>query len=277
MSSDSIHHVQTQRRVVRILLTITAVLLAIGIPLMLFDDLRYNIAQQLELIPGKGAEQLADGDDGATLIVVPLGEYSGVGREQYAYRADYIARPASEGVQLTDIESDETIDLPLESIDFVSNDPDGDHILFRGPGVDTGDTLAVVLDTDENAIDVLPDGQLTPELPGAWDVETWEKVTGTCDRFSPQSRFVACFNRADAASYLAGDWQIDIQLYGDFEVVEPLYRGMGFLLPSVGFAHDDTWLYLQNEEGIYRIEIPESMQDRSVVAHGTPEGSEGTP
>jgi hypothetical protein len=55
---------------------------------------------------------------------------------------------------------------------------------------------------------------------------------------------------------------VDIQLYGDYQVVEPVYRGAGFL-PMLGFAHQDTWIYLQNEKGIWRVEVPEGMQQQS--------------
>jgi len=258
------------------LLAIAAIVIIVGLPLIIFDDLRFNIAREMNLIPGKDAEQLADADDEAVLIVVPLGEYTGVGRERYAYRADYIARPATSGMQLTDIETDETVDVPLASIGFIANDPKGDHILLRGPAFeDASVTAAVVVDTQTNTAEVLPEDQQTPDLPGDWETETWEKVTGSCDRMSPQSKFIACFNRADAASYLAGDWQIDVQLVGDYQFNEPVYRGLGFLLPTLGFAHDDNWLYFQNEEGIYRIEIPESMQAH--YASATPSAAATNP
>jgi hypothetical protein len=275
VSSPSHHHRNTQRRVVRILLGLAAFTLVIGIPLVVFDELRFNIARELNLIPGENAEKLASGDDGALLIVVPLGEYTGIGRERYAYRADYIARPADSGMQLSDIETGEVVDVPLVSIEFIANDPEGDHVLLRGPGIDDNADTAVVVDTQANEVDVLPEGELEPDLPGDWETETWQKITGTCDRVSPESKFIACFNRADAASYLAGDWQIDVQLFGDYQVSEPVYRGMGLFLPTVGFAHEDTWLYFQNETGIFRIEVPQSLQDRTSTA--TPAGAGSAP
>lgn len=275
MSSASHHHRNIQRRIVRTLLALAALTLIVGIPLVVFDELRFNIARELNLIPGKDAEELASGDDGAVLIVVPLGEYTGIGRERYAYRADYIARPADAGMVLSDIETGEILDIPLESIDFIANDPEGNHLLLRGPGSDSSQTTAVVIDTQANDVDILPEGQLEPDLPGDWETETWQKITGTCDRVSPASKFIACFNRADAASYLAGDWQVDVQLYGDYQASEPVYRGMGLFLPIVGFAHDDTWLYFQNETGIYRIEVPRSLQERAVAA--TPAGTNSVP
>lgn len=249
-----------QRRVIRILLAIAALIAVIGIPLALFDELRLDIAHQLRLAPGEDAEKVADGDEGAVLVVIPLGEYTGVGRERYAYQAMYIARPTDDGMTLTDIESDATIGLPLASLEFIAADSDGAHILFRGPSADDASAeRAILLDTESQQTEVLPEDQQSPDLPGDWETPVWEKVVGSCDRVSPHQKYIACFNRADAASYLAGDWQIDVQVYGDFEASEPVYRGMGFL-PILGFAHEDNWLYFQNEHGIYRIEIPASIQ-----------------
>lgn len=269
MSSSVGHHEQIQRRVLHILLAVFGILLLVGAPLVVFDDLRLDLAHRLNLAPGQGAEQLAEGDENAVLVVVPLGEHTGVGIERYAYRADYIAQPSEGGMALSDIETGEEIRVPLESLDYIANDPDGEHLLFRGPG-EGGGERAVVVHTVSNTVQELPEGQLSPDLPGDWETETWEKVTGTCDRFSPGNRFIACFNRADLASYLAGDWQIDVQLVGDYQISEPVYRGLGFLLPTVGFAHEDTWLYFQNEHGIYRIEVPRSLQEQQMAA--TPAG-----
>jgi hypothetical protein len=262
VSSSSIHNQHIQRRVVRFLLAVTAIVVVIGVPLVVMDQQRLEIAQQLGLAPGRDAEKLADGDEGAVLIVVPLGEYTGVGRERYAYRAMYIARPASKGMSLTNIETDASIDVPLQRLDFIAADSDGAHILFRGPSVDDASAdRAVLLETASDQTQLLAEGQQAPDLPGDWETPIWEKVTGSCDRISPHQKYIACFNRADAASYLAGDWQVDVQLFGDFEVSKAVYRGMGFL-PILGFAHEDNWLYFQNETGIYRIEIPASLRER---------------
>lgn len=256
---------------IRILIVAAILLTLIATPLILFDELRLDIAQQLGLAPGKSAERLADGDDGAVLVVLPLGDYQGVGREQYRYAAAFIARPSDTGYTLTDIESNATIDLPLSELSFIAADPDGQHILFRGPAADGEGVRSALVTRADATAKILPESQETPNLPGDWETPVWAKVVGTCDRVSPHKRFIACFNRAEIINYLAGNWQVDIQLFGDFQVSEPVYRGLGFR-PILGFAHDDTWLYFQNETGIYRIEIPESLQ-----AHSAPATPRGTP
>lgn len=274
MSSSAFHTQHIQRRVIRILVATAILLTLVATPLILFDELRLDIAHELGLAPGKGAERLAEGDDGAILVVLPLGDYQGVGREQYRYEAAYIARPADTGYTLTDIESDATIALPLFELSLIAADADGAHILFRGPSADSGEERAALVTREAGTVDLLPEGQDAPDLPGDWETPVWAKVVGTCDRISPHERFIACFNRAEIINYMAGNWQVDVQLFGNFHVSEPVYRGLGFR-PILGFAHDDTWLYFQNETGIYRIEIPQSLQAHSPVA--TPQGTPHNP
>lgn len=259
--STSSHHVDAiQRRVVRTLIVLVAIVLVIAVPLVLMDDLRLNIAHTLNLAPGKEAEQLFGADDDATLVVLPLGDYDGIGQERYAYKAQYLAQPVAEGTELTDIETDQTITLPQSELDFIASDDDGHHVLFRGPATDGTGEVSTLVTVSDGSTEAIPEGE-TPDIPGDWETPTWSKTVGRCDRYSPDSLYVACFNRADAANYLAGDWQIDVHIYGDFDIVEPVYRGAGFL-PILGWAHDDTWLYFQNENGISRIEIPESIQEQ---------------
>lgn len=262
MSTTSHHTQSTQRKVVTTLLVITALIVVIAVPLVLSNSLRLDVAHRLGLAPGRGAEQIADGDDGASLVVIPLGNDAGSGQRRYQYKAQYIARPTEAGTELTDIESGTVLTIPLKELEFVAANADGAHVLFRGPDAGSGDEIAFLVDTARQSAERLPQGQDAPEIDGDWDTPVWAKTQGPCDRYSPGKKFVACFNRADAASYLAGDWQIDIQLYGNYEVSEPVYRGAGFL-PILGWAHQDTWIYFQNELGIWRIEIPENLQSQT--------------
>ena len=262
MSATSHFSRGLQRKFVMTLLVAIAVIVLIAVPLILSGDLRLSVAHQLGLAPGGDAEQLADEDDEVTLVVLPLGHYEGVGLERYRYKAQYVARPVEGGTQLSDIESRTNLTIPLQELNFIAADPEGAHVLFRGPAAGDGEETAILVDTTALTAEELPKGQDVPDLEGDWETPIWEKTRGLCDRYSPQWKFVGCFNRADAASYLAGDWQIDVQLYGVYGVEEPVYRGAGFL-PILGWAHDDTWIYFQNERGIWRVEVPESLRKQA--------------
>lgn len=259
--STNAHHVNhIQRRFVKTLLLIVAVVLVIAVPLVVSSELRLNVAHALNLAPGDEAEQLFDADDNATLVVLPLGDYDGTGLERYAYKAQFLARPLAEGTEVTDIETGRTLTIPQGDIDFIAADPDGQHVLFRGPDVNGEGEVSTLVTIADGSTEAIAKNEL-PDIPGDWEMPVWAKTVGLCDRYSPEGTYIACFTRAAGATYFAGDWQIDVQMYGDFQDSEPVYRGLGFL-PILGWAHGDTWLYFQNERGIWRIEIPESLQNR---------------
>lgn len=250
------HHKALQRRLIIALGVIVALALLIGVPLTVNDDLRLDLALQTGLVPGKDAEHLTDADDGALLIVVPLDNGDGEGTSPWLYRAQFIAWPNAHGNELEHLGTHVRVQVPLASIEFTSNNSDGSLILLRGPLAGTGEMAAFTVEPATMAVTQLPSADSVPDEPGDWSTPYWEKTAGMCNRPSEEKRFVGCFTRADGASYLAGDWQLDVQIWGNFETVHPLYRGQGFL-PWMGFADNDTVIYLQNELGIVRIEIPE--------------------
>jgi hypothetical protein len=258
MGDDRSHTVKSiQRRVIIATLSLAVIALLIGVPLVIDGDLRLNVAHRLHLAPGWDAERIASSDDGVTLVVLPLEPVDGMLKDRYRYKAQYLARPEGDGTLLSEIGTDRTLSIPLRDFDFIAADPDGAHVLFREGGAE-GAATAVLVDVDTNTATTLPEGQTAPDLPGDWTTPVWEKTTGRCDRFSVTGRYIACFNRADLASYLAGDWQIDVQVTGDFRRSAPAYRGAGFL-PIVGWASDDSALYLQNEKGIWRVPRPADL------------------
>lgn len=65
-------HGSLQRKALWVLLALLGAFLIIAVPLTVDDELRLDIAVKTGIAPGKDAEQIADGDDGALLIVVPL-------------------------------------------------------------------------------------------------------------------------------------------------------------------------------------------------------------
>ncbi len=252
------YHASLQRRVWIAIGVVLALVLIVGVPLVVLDDERLDLALQLGLVPGRDAEQLTDSDDGALLIVLPLDNGDAEGTSPWLYRAQFIAWPNGDGIDLEHLDTEERAQIPLSSIEFSSSNGDGSLVLLRGPLADTGEMAAITVAPGTMTVTQLREANSVPDAPGEWDIPYWEKTRGMCNRPSVQKRFVGCFSRADGASYLAGDWQLDLQIFGDFETVHPLYRGQGFL-PWMGFAQDDTVVYLQNELGIVRIDVPEHV------------------
>lgn len=252
------HHQTLQRRVWIAVGVVVALVLLIGVPLVVLDDERLDLALQLGLVPGKNADHLSDADDGALLIVVPLDNGDTSATSPWLYRAQFIAWPHVEGNELENLNTHQRVLIPLATIDFTSNNSDGSLILMRGTLAHSGEDAAFTVEPDTMTVSQLPAVDSVPDSPGDWDVPYWEKTAGMCNRPSEEKKFVGCFTRASGASYLAGDWQLDLQIWGNFETVHPLFRGQGFL-PWMGFAENDTVVYLQNERGIVRIDVPEDV------------------
>ena len=66
------HHKTLQRRLIIALGVVVALVLLIGVPITVNDDLRLDLALRTGLVPGKDAEQLTNADDGALLVAVSL-------------------------------------------------------------------------------------------------------------------------------------------------------------------------------------------------------------
>lgn len=272
------YHKSIQRRVMFAAGIFVVLGLLIGLPLTVNDDLRYDLALRTNIAPGGDAEWLSDADDGALLIVLPLDHGDANGPSPWLYQAQFIAWPNEQGNELENLETGERVQIPVATIDFSSSNSDGSLVLLRGIGMENNAPRAFTIDPATMVVQELPGGDSVPDAPGDWMTPTWEKVKGMCNRPSPNKRFVGCFTRASTSSYFAGDWQFDVQTWGDFEEVEPVFRGQGFL-PSVGFAQDDTVVYMQNERGIVRVNIPEeALQNApSGTPYSTPVRDEATP
>lgn len=251
------YHKRLQRRLMIAAGVIVLLVLAIGVPITVNDDLRYDLSLQLGLAPGKDAERLSDSDDGALLIVIPLDHGDADSTSPWLYRAQFIAWPNDAGNEIENLETGERVQVPLTSIEFTAANGDGSLVLMRGNQSDTGEPAAFTIAPLSMQVQQLEDAESFPDSEGDWETPTWEKTKGMCNRPSPNQRFVGCFARAGTSSYFAGDWQFDIQIWGDYETLEPQFRGRGFL-PWVGFAQNDTVVYLQNERGIVRFDVSNS-------------------
>ncbi len=258
MSSDSRSHLHSsfQRRFLRIFLAVSAVAILILAPLILMPGLRLDIAHRLDLAPGAGVERIAAAADGIDLIVAPIEIQQPNSRPQYRFRAVYLGRQGPDGVELISIDTGASLTLPLASYDFVSAAPDASKVLLRDER-DAG-APTVLVDVASGSVSTLPPGSPYPDLPGRWTEPVWSRSMGTCDGISPNAVYIACFDTPALASYLAGDWQIDVHIYGDVEREIAVFRGEGFR-PFVGWSNDDRWLYFQNEHGIWRASVREHM------------------
>ncbi len=254
-----------QRRVLIGVIIFAVLAVVIGVPLIVNDELRYDLAMRSGQLPGQDVEKLAEGDDGALLVVLPLDHHRHGVPTPWVFKAQFIAWPVANGNELENLETGERVDLPLDEIEFIAANSDGSLVLMRGSDATTGDQVTMTIDPFSMELEVLAGPDDVPDEPGDWETSIWTKQGQRCHRPSPNMRFLACFDSADLRSYFAGDWELNVQFWGDYSEMHPIFRGMGFL-PITGFVHNDTVLYFQNENGIWRAEIPEDVLDAAPAA-----------
>lgn len=246
-------HRTKQRRVMRMSLAVGLVGLLIFVPLILFSQFRLDLAYRLGLAPGEGVERIAGAGDGVSLIVIPFKTNGETASDSYRNRAQFLASKSGDGTDLRSLTTDHTIHIPLGSLDFIAASDDGQNVLLR-EGSAPARSHAVLIDVKSEAVAELRNGALVPDLPGDWQTPVWQKTSGRCGPRSETGIYIACLPRAALATYLAGDWQLNLQIYGNYKRHQEIFRGMGFL-PTIGFAANDTVVYLQNERGIWRADI----------------------
>ncbi|CAA9552335.1 MAG: hypothetical protein AVDCRST_MAG43-1173 [uncultured Thermomicrobiales bacterium] len=258
MGSDSRSHLNksAQRRFLWGVLIVSLLLLGAAVPLIVNPELRLELAHRFGLAPGEDIEQLAGEGDDLQLITVPIEIQRERNVPQYRFRALYLAQPSGGGTELTSIDSGASLTIPLDSLDFIAASPDAAYLLFRDSG--GGNTGAVLLEVATGTVMPMPSAESVPEIPGNWEEPIWAKSMGSCNGFSPNAKYIACFQNPQLASFLAGDWEIQVRVYGDAEQAAPVYRGIGFR-PYIGWSGDDRWLYFQNEQGLWRAEVHPAM------------------
>lgn len=252
---------RTHRKKIRAwqIATIIAVVgLIIFVPLIVFGQFRLDLAYRLGLAPGEGVERIAGAKDGVTLIVIPFKLPGETARDPYRNRAQFLASATTSGsvTELTNLSTGKKLQIQLKSLDFIAATEDGKHVLMR-EGNPPGSSRSVLIDVATDAVTELPTGTTTPDLAGDWNTPVWQKTAGICGPRSVTGVYLACFPSPAFAHYLAGDWQLDLQIYGDYRHKQDVFRGRG-LLPSIGFNADDTAVYFQNEHGIWRASIDRS-------------------
>lgn len=253
MSANPETHRRAQRRARRAVIALAIVVAALAIPLVVLSEQRLDLGYRLGIVPGGDVARIAGPDDGAILVVVPFRAQGDAYGSAYRQRAQYLGRPAGDGIALQDLSSGTTVTIPLTEIDFIAASDDGNTLLFR-QGTAPSSATSVIVDVASGKVTPLPAGALAPDLPGDWSTPVWAKVGRQCGMRSVTSAYIACFPDPTFATYLFGDWQLDLQQYGDFRVAKPLFRGLGFI-PSLGWTDDDRTIYFQNERGIWRIDL----------------------
>ncbi len=216
MSGDSRSHLDrsTQRRFLRVFLVASAAAILILTPLILRGDWRLDLAHRFELVPGSEIEQVAGATSDTSLIVVPISATTASGRDQTRFHAAFLADTSGEQVVLTSIDSDRSVTLPLTGFDFFSASDDGRHVLFRDTRSQPAQGALVRVDTLE--VTPMPSDDPYPtNIAGDWKTESWQTSPGSCGGISPDARFIACFQNPKLATYLAGDWQLRVLVYGD--------------------------------------------------------------
>lgn len=260
MSGDSRGHLNrsTQRRFRRLFLIAFAVVLLVLAPLIVNGDLRLDLAHRLNLVPGNDIEQIAGANNDLTLVVVPIRATSASGRDEDRFHAAFLAGSSADQVQLTSIDNGRSVTLPLQNFDFFSASYDGHHVLFQDTR-NPRELEGVLVQVDTLEVTTMPsDAPYPTDIPGDWDMAAWMTSPGSCDGISPNARFIVCFQNPKLATYLAGDWELQVRVYGDSDQVLPVYRGTG-LRPWAGWSLDGSRLYFENEEGLWVAPVTESM------------------
>lgn len=244
-------HRGLQRRVTIGAVLAAVVVVIVAIPLLTNPELRLDLFRQAGFVPGGVGELVASGESGADLIVIPTEHaISTSDRSELRFLAAFIAWPEGNRLRLQPLNGGEDLALPIESFDLVSASPDGSQMYMRGPD------RAVLVDVPEaRVVDELPAGE-PPDVPWDWRTAVWARQAFICDRVSNTATWIGCFRRPRLASYLAGDWHLQLERYGNPAETHDVMRGLGFR-PIVGFTADDAWLYIANEGGVRRFDVSE--------------------
>lgn len=242
-----------QRLARNVIIGLAILVFVIGVPLMVSGSLRLKLAYELGAAPGKDVPKIAGADPNVTLVAVTITKPDAEGRPIQTALALYIATTTANGIVLQDLNAPRTLHVPLDHYDLISSDADASHLLFIAD-TSGGGASAVLVTVATGTVTPLPAGQTQPNLPGDWTTPIWQNAAVGCDSASPGFTFVACVQGPKLAAFFAGDWDLQILKYGNFDVRFDLFRGLGSR-PIGGWAKDDRTFYFQNENGIWKATI----------------------
>lgn len=242
-------HGSIQRKALAWFAIVVAILALLLVPIIVSEELRLDVARQLSLVPNQDGEMIADGDGGASLVVLPIAsELEGNDRTVYRHLAAYIAHSDnSEELRFEDLNGGGEVTVPFGEYDLISTSLDASQMFVAGP-----DGGALIDVTSSSLIESLAPGD-APNVEWDWQTPIWEFGVGRCDKMSMGLEWIACFPGA-LTTHVVGDWQLRLLEFGNTENEHDVVRGLGFR-PIVGFTADDEWVYIANERGIWRYNV----------------------
>ncbi len=243
------HHYKREQRNARVIaLVVAAILLAVSVPLIASPPLRLDVAEVLGAVPDAPREELFAGAEGLELVVLieEIPVESSLPLERYT--AVYVAQRSRDAVLLHDLTVERTLTLPLTAYDRIAAAADRSAILVVDESGPVVQSVLVIVATGE--VRPLPTGETDPGIPGDWEGDIFAGVAG-CNAISSSGDWVAC---ANGSPRVLGDWELQVHPAGRSRDSEGLMRGLGSV-PILGWAADDSAIYLQNENGILMVPV----------------------
>ena len=240
-----------QRKVALWLAIVTVVLGIVVVPLVVSPSLRFDVADRLGLITTSDAQVIAEEGSEASLLVLPYEqELETTDRVELRFLAAFVVWPEDEQLRLEPLNGGEDLVIPLESFDLVSASHDASVMYVQGP------EQAVLIDIEDVRIIETLVADAAPDVAWDWQTAIWQQQTYLCDRVSNEGEWIGCFPRDSQLTDLASDWKLELRAYGASDETHVVTHGLGFQ-PNVGFTANDEWLYVANERGIRRYNVPE--------------------
>jgi hypothetical protein len=251
------HLVRREQRIARRIALVVAILVvAVGAPLLFYPGLRLRVGYELGLAPGKNAERLFGPDAPVELVILAEDVPVDVSLPYRRFTALYVAERTGSEVVLHDLASGRLLTLPLAKYSRISASDDRSALLFVDDEASTG-TQAVLVTIATGDVRPLPPGETDPRIPGNWSADIFPGGIG-CDGVSPDDHWIACIRHSRGSvglgRFIFGDWELKISPFGRPEESRGLYRGRGSD-PIGGWSADESTIYLQNETGIWRVDV----------------------
>lgn len=241
-------HGDLQRKVLIWFLIGVAILALILVPVIVSEELRLDIARQLNLAPHHDGELIVDGNSGASLVVLPVAtQLEGNDRTVYRHLAAYVAYAENGELRFDALNGDGELTVPFDQFDLISTSPDASQMFVSGP------EGAALIDVNTTSLIETFEPGSEPNVDWDWETPVWALGIGRCDMISMEKEWIACFP-GELAVHLAGDWQLRLLEFGNPDNEHDVVRGLGFR-PTVGFTANDEWMYVANEYGIRRYDV----------------------